>query len=57
MRSNPRVEKDLFGLDIFSTGFFWVSLVIGSRVDLIVLVLFLEAFGVREYCSMAVESR
>ena len=46
----------------FSTGLFfgWILLVlllIVSRVDFIVFVLFLEAVGVREYCCMAVENR
>ena len=46
----------------FSTGHFfeWVLLVvllIVSRVDFIVFVLFLEAVGVREHCCMAVENR
>ena len=43
----------------FSTGLFfhWILLVllIVSRVDFIVFVLFLEAVGVREYCCMALE--
>ena len=43
----------------FSTGHFfdWILLVllIVSRVDFIVFVLFLEAVGVREYCCTAVE--
>ena len=44
----------------FSTGLFfdWILLVlllIVSRVDFIVFVLFLEAIGVREYCCTAVE--
>ena len=44
----------------FSTGFFfdWIILVLlllVSRVDFIVFVLFLEAVGVREYCCTAVE--
>ena len=41
----------------FSTGLFdWIVLVLllsVSRVDFIVFVLFLEAFGVREYCCIA----
>ena len=46
----------------FSTGllFDWILLVlllIISRVDFIVFVLFLEAVGVREYCCMALENR
>ena len=46
----------------FSTGLFfdWILLVlllIVSRVDFIVFVLFLEAVGVREYCCMALENR
>ena len=45
----------------FSTGLFfdWILLVlllIVSRADFVVLVLFLEAVGVREYCYTAVES-
>ena len=44
----------------FSTGLFFdrnllVLLLIVSRVDCIVFVLFLEAVGVREYCCTAVE--
>ena len=43
----------------FSTGLFfdWILLVllIVSRFDFIVFVLFLEAIGVREYCCTAVE--
>ena len=43
----------------FSTGLFfdWILLVllVVSRVDFIVFVLFLEAVGVREYCCTAVE--
>ena len=43
----------------FSTGLFfdWILLVllIVSRVDFIVFVLFLEAVGVREYCCTAVD--
>ena len=48
---------------LFSTGLFfdWILLVllliIISRVDFIVFVLFLEAVGVREYCCMAAENR
>ena len=46
----------------FSTGHFvdrilLILLLIVSRVDFIVFVLFLEAVGVREYCCMAVENR
>ena len=46
----------------FSTGLFfdWILLVlllIVSRVDIRVFVLFLEAVGVSEYCCMAVENR
>ena len=45
----------------FRTGLFfdWILLVllIVSRVDFIVFVLFLETVGVREYCCMAVENR
>ena len=45
----------------FLTGLFfdWVLLVllIVSRVDFIVFVLFLEAVGVREYCCMALGTR
>ena len=46
----------------FSTGLFfdWILLVlllIVTRVDFIVFVLFLEAVGVREYCCMALENR
>ena len=46
----------------FSTGLLldWILLallVVLSRVDFIVFVLFLEAVGVREYCCMAVENR
>ena len=45
----------------FSTGLFfdWIRLVllIVSRVDFKVLVLFPEAVGVREYCCMALETR
>ena len=44
----------------FSTGLFfdWILLVllIISRVDFIVFVLFVEAVGVREYCCTAVEN-
>ena len=44
----------------FSTGlfFYWILLVlllIVSRIDCIIFVLFLEAVGVREYCCTAVE--
>ena len=51
----PPVENDPIRLDFFSTGLFfdWILLVlllIVSRVDCIVFVLFLEAVGVREYC-------
>ena len=41
----------------FSTGFFFdriLLVLIVSRVDFVVLVLFLEAVGVREYCCTAV---
>ena len=46
----------------FTTGLFFdwkllVLLLIVSRVDFIVFVLFLEAVGVREYCCMALENR
>ena len=45
----------------FSAGLFldWILLVllIVSRVDFIVLVLFLKVVGVRQYCCMAVENR
>ena len=45
----------------FSTGLFfdWILLVllIISRADFIVFVLFLEAVGVTEYCCTAVENR
>ena len=45
----------------FSTGlfFYWIllALLIVSRVDFMVLVLFLETVGVRESCCMAVENQ
>ena len=45
----------------FSTGHFfdWILLVLllVSRVDFIVFVLFLEAVGVMEYCCVALETR
>ena len=55
MQSDSASQKPLF-----STGFFfdWILLVlllIVSRVDFVVFVLFLEAVGVREYCCTAVE--
>ena len=44
----------------FSTGFFFdriLLVLIVSRVDFMVLVLFLEAVGVREFYCMAIENR
>ena len=50
----PPVENDRLRLDFFSDWILLVHLLIVSRVDLIVFVLFLEAVGVRGYCCMAV---
>ena len=50
-QSDPRVDKGLFRLNPLD-----LCLIV-SRVDFILLVLFLEAFGVREYRCMAIESR
>ena len=55
----PPVENGPFGLDSSGTSSerqtsrFLILIV--SRADFIVLVLFLEAVGVREYCCTAVE--
>ena len=53
--SASRKRPGPFRLDFFSTGILLVLLLIVSRVDFIVFVLFLEAIGVREYCCTAVE--
>ena len=59
--SGPASRKRPFSTGLFSTRFFHqVLLLIASRVDFIVFVLFLEAVGVRgvlPYCCMAVENR
>ena len=51
----PPVENDPFRLDFFSDWILAVLLLIVSRVDFVVFVLFLEAVGVREYCCTPVE--
>ena len=56
-RRIPPVENGLFRLNFF---FDWIvldPLLIVSRADFVVFVLFLEAGGVKEHCCMAVESR
>ena len=56
-QSDSASRKRPFSTGLFSDWILLVLLLIGSRVDFIVFVLFLEAVGVREYCCMAVESR
>ena len=51
----PPVENGPFRLDFFFDWILLVLLLIASRVDFIVFVLFLEAVGVRAYCCTAVE--
>ena len=55
----PPVQSGPFSTGLFFDCILLVLLLIVSRVDFIVFVLFLEAVGVREYyyCCMAVENR
>ena len=55
MQSDSASRKRPFSTGIFFDWIILVLLLIVSRVDFIVFVLFLEAVGVREYCCTAVE--
>ena len=56
-RSDSASQKRPFSTGLFSDWIILVLLLIVSRVDFIVFVLFLEAVGVRECCCVAVENR
>ena len=56
MQSDSASRKRPFSTRLFFDWILLVLLLIVSRVDFIVFVLFLEAVGVREYCCMAVEN-
>ena len=55
MQSDSASRKRPFSTGLFFDWILLVLLVIVSRVDFIVFVLFLQAVGVREYCCTAVE--
>ena len=55
MQSDSASRKRPFSTGLFFDWILLVLLLIVSRVDFIVFVLFLEAVGVREYCCTAVE--
>ena len=55
MQSDSASRKHPFSTGLFFDWILLVLLLIVSRVDFIVFVLFLEAVGVREYCCTAVE--
>ena len=57
MQSDSASRKRPFPTGIFFDWILLVLLLIVSRVDFILFVLFLEAVGVTEYCCMAVEHR
>ena len=57
MQSGSASRKRPFSTGLFFDWILLVPLLIVSRVDDIVFVLFLEAVCVREYCCMAVENR
>ena len=55
MQSDSASQKPPFSTGLFFDWIFLVLLLIVSRVDFVVFVLFLEAVGVRECCCKAVE--
>ena len=55
MQSNSASRKRPFSTGLFFDWILLVLLLIVSRVDFIVFVLFLDAVGVREYCCTAGE--
>ena len=55
MQSDSASRKRPFSTGLFFDWILLVLLLIVSRVDFIVFVLFLEAVGAREYCCTAVE--
>ena len=55
MQSDSASRKRPFSTGLFFDWILLVLLLIVSRVDFVVFVLFLEAVGVREYCCTAVE--
>ena len=55
IQSDPASRKRPFSTGLFFDGNLLVLLLIVSRVDFIVFVLFLEAVGVRECCCTAFE--
>ena len=55
MQSDSTSRKRPFSTGLFFDWILLVSLLIVSRVDFIVFVIFLEAVGVREYCCTAGE--
>ena len=55
MQSDSASRKRPFSTGLFFVWILLVLLLIVSRIDFIVFVLFLEAVGVREYCCTAGE--
>ena len=57
IQSDSASRKRPFSTVLFFDGILLVLLLIASRVDFIVFMLFLEAVGLKEYCCMAVGNR